>query len=94
MEILRSLIAAELKDKRGADVDIEDIFLSDGADGATRKLVEASIDAGAISLAVPELPQAQDQAGPATGEVLGGVLAGLAYRTAVAQAEPQMGAVI
>ena len=45
------MIAAELKDKRGADVDIEDIFLSDGAGGAIRKLVDAFIDAGDIVLA-------------------------------------------
>ena len=50
-EGLRGLIAAELKDKRGADVDIEDIFLSDGAGGAIRKLVDAFIDAGDIVLA-------------------------------------------
>ena len=45
-ERLHGLIAAELKDRRGADVDIEDIFPSDGTDGAIRKLVEAFIDAG------------------------------------------------
>lgn len=50
-EGLRGVIAAELKDKRGADVDIEDIFLSDGAGGAIRKLVDAFIDAGDIVLA-------------------------------------------
>ena len=44
------MIAVGLKDKPGADVDIEGIFLSDGADGAIRKLVvDAFIDAG-ISL--------------------------------------------
>ena len=50
-EGLRDLIAAELKDKRGADVDIEDIFLSDGAGGAIRKLVDAFIDPGDVVLA-------------------------------------------
>ena len=50
-EGLRGVIAAELKDKRGADVDIEDIFLSDGAGGAIRKLVDAFIDPGDVVLA-------------------------------------------
>ena len=50
-EGLRGVIAGELKDKRGAAVDIEDIFLSDGAGGAIRKLVDAFIDAGDIVLA-------------------------------------------
>ena len=46
------MIAVGLKDKPGADVDIESIFLSDGADGAIRKLVvDAFIDAGDIVLA-------------------------------------------
>ena len=50
-EGLRGLIADELKDKRGATVDIEDIFLSDGAGGAIRKLVDAFIDPGDVVLA-------------------------------------------
>ena len=43
---------------------------------------------------MPELPQAQDQAGPAAGKVPIGMLAGLARRTATARAEPQVGAVV
>ena len=50
-EGLRGLIADELNDKRGATVDIEDIFLSDGAGGAIRKLVDAFIDPGDVVLA-------------------------------------------
>ena len=45
-------------------------------------------------MVVPELPQAQDAAGPAAGEVSGGVLARLVFRKAIAQAEPQMGVVV
>ena len=50
-EGLRGVIADELKDKRGATVDIDDIFLSDGAGGAIRKLVDAFIDPGDVVLA-------------------------------------------
>ena len=50
-EGLRGVIADELKDKRSADVDIDDIFISDGAGGAIRKLVDAFIDAGDVVLA-------------------------------------------
>ncbi len=48
---LRGVIADELQDKRGVNADIEDIFLSDGAGGAIRKLVDAFIDPGDIVLA-------------------------------------------
>ncbi len=50
-EGLRGVIADELRDKRSADVDIDDIFISDGAGGAIRKLVDAFIDAGDVVLA-------------------------------------------
>ena len=50
-EGLRGVIADELKDKRSADVDIDDIFISDGAGGAIRKLVDAFIDAGDVVIA-------------------------------------------
>ena len=48
---LRGVIADEIQDKRGVNADIEDIFLSDGAGGAIRKLVDAFIDPGDIVLA-------------------------------------------
>ncbi len=50
-EGLRGVIANELQDKRGVTVDIEDIFLSDGAGGAIRKIVDAFIDPGDVVLA-------------------------------------------
>ena len=50
-EGLRGVIAAELKDKRGVDADIDDIFLTDGAGGAIRKLVDAFIDPGDVVVA-------------------------------------------
>lgn len=50
-EGLRGLIADELKDKRGVDADLNDIFLTDGAGGAIRRLVDAFIDAGDVVLA-------------------------------------------
>ncbi len=50
-EGLRSLIAAELRDKRGVEADLEDIFLTDGAGGAIRKLVDAFVDAGDVVIA-------------------------------------------
>ncbi len=48
---LRSLIADELLDKRGVSVDTDDIFLTDGAGGAIRKLVDAFIDPGDVVIA-------------------------------------------
>ena len=45
-------------------------------------------------MVVPELPQAQDAAGPAAGKVPVGVFTGLVFREAVAQSEPQVGAVV
>ena len=41
-----------------------------------------------------ELPQAQDTTGQTPSEVPCGVLAGLVFRKAIAQAEPQMGTVV
>ena len=45
-------------------------------------------------MAVPELPQKQDTAGPATGEVPGGVFSGLAFGTTTTQAEQPVDTVV
>ena len=50
--------------------------------------------AGQPTLAAPELPQAQETAGPATGEVSVGMFTGLARRTANARAVSQVGVVV
>ena len=54
----------------------------------------ACVHSGQPAMVVPELPQAQDAAGPAAGEVPVGVFTGLVFRKASAQAESQMGAVV
>ena len=53
-----------------------------------------SVHARQSALALPELPQAQDTAGPAARQVPVGVFAGLVRRTTVAQSEPQVGDVV
>ena len=50
-EGLRGVIADELKDKRGVNADLNDVFLTDGAGGAIRKLVDAFIDPGDVVIA-------------------------------------------
>ena len=49
---------------------------------------------GQPALALPVLPQAQDRSGQVAREIPVGVLAGLAYRTAIAQSEPRVAAVV
>ena len=47
---MRQLIVDNLKEKRGADVDLDNVFLSDGAGGAIRSILGAFIDPGDIVL--------------------------------------------
>ncbi|MCH7626522.1 MAG: PLP-dependent aminotransferase family protein [Chloroflexi bacterium] len=49
-EGMRQLIVDNLKEKRGADVDLDSVFLSEGAGGAIRSIVGAFIDPGDIVL--------------------------------------------
>jgi 2-aminoadipate transaminase len=47
---MREIIAENLREKRGAEVDVDSIFLADGAGGAIRTLLDAFIDPGDIVL--------------------------------------------
>lgn len=47
---MREIIAENLKEKRCAEVDVDSIFLADGAGGAIRTLLDAFIDPGDIVL--------------------------------------------